>query len=94
VLALLEAMSLGLPSVASATAAHRAVMEDGQHGRLVPSRQPQALAEAVIELWHDAEQAARLGRAAGERASREFSLDRCLQQHLALLTQVQEQFVR
>jgi glycosyltransferase involved in cell wall biosynthesis len=94
VLALLEAMALGLPSVASSTAAHRAVIEDAQHGRLVPIGQPQVLADVIVELYQHGELAERLGRAGQQRVRGEFSFDRCLENHLALLAQVQEAFVR
>ncbi|HWC89819.1 MAG TPA: glycosyltransferase family 4 protein [Pirellulales bacterium] len=88
VLALLEAMSLGLPSVVTDTAAHRAVIENGQHGRLVPIGQPRVLAAAIADLCCQSNEAARLGRAARQRVQNEFSFDRCLDRHLTLLTEV------
>jgi len=88
VLALLEAMSLGLPVVATDTAAHRAVIENGQHGRLVPIGQPRALADAIADLCCPSDEATRLGREARQRVTREFSFDRCLDRHLALLAEV------
>jgi glycosyltransferase involved in cell wall biosynthesis len=92
VLALLEAMALGLPSVATDTAAHQAVIENGKHGRLVPIRQPRALAEAIDDLCRQHDEAARLGREARQRLKSEFSFDRCLDRHLALLAEVHERF--
>ena len=72
VLALLEAMALGLPSVVTDTAAHRAVIRNGDHGRLVPVAQPPALAAAIADIFCQADEAARLGREARGRRKASF----------------------
>jgi glycosyltransferase involved in cell wall biosynthesis len=83
-LALLEAMSLGLPLVATDIAANRALVADGVHGRLVPAGQPAKLAEAVIEAFCDASRAARWGEQARQRVAAEFALDHMVDRHLEL----------
>lgn len=63
-LTLIEAMASGLPIVSTATCGMRDVIRDGANGRLVPTRDPAALARATGELLDDADIRARLGRAA------------------------------
>ena len=47
---LLEAMAAGRPLVASDLPGYRSVVRDGEQGRLVPSGEPRALAEAIDTL--------------------------------------------
>ena len=83
-LALLEAMAAGLPVVASDIPGNRPLVTDGEQGLLVPPRDADALAAAIHRIWNEADLAARLGAAARDRAMSRFSLDRTLDQHLAL----------
>jgi len=83
-LALLEAMAAGLPVVASDIPGNRPLVSDGEQGLLVPPRDAAALAAAIDRIWNEADLAAQLGAAARDRAMSRFSLDRTLDQHLAL----------
>lgn len=83
-MALLEAMALGLPVVASDIAGNRALIRDGQHGRLVGPGDAAALAAAVIECRRNPRQAADWGRAARARVEAEFSVERMAGLHVAL----------
>jgi glycosyltransferase involved in cell wall biosynthesis len=49
----LDAQSLGVPVVATAVGGVPDIVEDGVTGRLVPARDPAALARAVIEALGD-----------------------------------------
>ena len=82
--ALLEAMAAGLPIVATDIPANRHLVADGQHGLLVPCRDPDALGAAIRRLLDDPELAARLGAAAAERAAGQFSLARMADEHVRL----------
>jgi glycosyltransferase involved in cell wall biosynthesis len=62
-LALLEAMGQGLPCVATNCCAMPELVQDGINGALVPRGDPDALAEALVALLTDTEQAAAMGRA-------------------------------
>ena len=73
---LLEAMRLGRPVVATAVGGTPEAVEHGVTGLLVPRRDPEALAKAVIELLLDPERRARMGRAAAERARTAFDEER------------------
>jgi glycosyltransferase involved in cell wall biosynthesis len=68
--ALLEAMAAGIPAVVTDAGGLPEVVEDGVHGRVVPRRDPAALAAAIVELLRDEGLRARMGRAARERARR------------------------
>jgi glycosyltransferase involved in cell wall biosynthesis len=69
-IALLEAMAMGLPVVATAVGGTPEVVTDGVEGRLVPARDPSALAAAIIEVVDDPAGRSRMGAAAAARASR------------------------
>ncbi|MDX1648590.1 MAG: glycosyltransferase family 4 protein [Myxococcota bacterium] len=68
-----EAMACGLPVIANAAGALPEVVgTDGEAGRLVPPRDPRALADAVADVLATPEKAARMGRAARARIERAF----------------------
>jgi glycosyltransferase involved in cell wall biosynthesis len=75
-LVLLEAMARGVPVVASRVSAIPEIVVDGQTGRLVPPRDPIALAEALAELVADRPGAAALGQAGRRRLDQQFTVDR------------------
>jgi glycosyltransferase involved in cell wall biosynthesis len=74
-LALLEAMALARPIVASAVGGIPEMIEHDVSGRLVPADDPEALAAAVIPLLRDPALRARLGAGARERLTTRFSLE-------------------
>lgn len=87
-LALLEAMSLGLPLVATDIPGNRVLVADGVHGRLVPPADPAKLAEAVISVFSHRQCAARWGEQARQRVAAEYSLDRMVDRHLELFGRI------
>jgi L-malate glycosyltransferase len=62
--ALLEFMAAGRPVVATRVGANAQVLEDGQHGLLVPSGHDEALANAIDQLVRDERLANRLADSA------------------------------
>ena len=74
-IALLEAMAIGLPVVATAVGGTPTAVTDGVEGRLVPSGQPDALAAAIGEVASEPERRASMGAAAALRV-RDFDIER------------------
>ena len=73
--AVLEAMSQGIPVIASRRELLPEIVVDGSTGRLVDER-PEALAEALVSLCREPEVWAARGKAARERALERFPIER------------------
>jgi len=69
----LEAMAAAKPVVASDLAGIPMAVSDGETGRLVPERDPAALATALADLLADRELAARMGAAGRARVERDLT---------------------
>jgi glycosyltransferase involved in cell wall biosynthesis len=65
---LVEAMALGRPVVATAVGGIPAVIADAECGRLIAPDDPEALADALVELGRDAGLREKLGEAGRQRA--------------------------
>ena len=70
--AVLEAMAMELPVVASRIGGIPEAVEDGVSGLLVPPGDPAAVAEAIAQILDDEAFAARLGEAGRRRVREEF----------------------
>jgi len=81
---LLEAMSSGLPVVATDVGGNPELVDDGRTGRLVPPADPQALAAAIREYVMDPEMAKRQGAAARRLAEQHFGLDVMVKSYMDL----------
>jgi len=66
-LSLIEAAACGRPIITTDTPGCRDVVRDGAEGRLVPVRESEAAAHALVELCRDADLRQRMGRAARAR---------------------------
>jgi glycosyltransferase involved in cell wall biosynthesis len=71
--AVLEAMALGRPIVASAVGGIPELIEDGVTGLLMAPNDPGALSDAIVRLLVDRDLGRRLGKAAALRARERFS---------------------
>jgi phosphatidylinositol alpha-mannosyltransferase len=67
-IALVEAMAVGRPVVATDIPGYREVLSNGVEGLAVPPRDPEALAAALVRVLAEPELAKRLGEAGRERA--------------------------
>jgi glycosyltransferase involved in cell wall biosynthesis len=76
-LTILEAMAARIPVVATRVGGTPEVV-DAASGTLVPSRNPQALAEAIGRLGRDAELRRAMGIAARRRVEERFTLERMI----------------
>lgn len=71
----LEAMASALPVLATRVGGNVELVEDGVTGRLVPARDPRALAQALLEDYNDRPAARARGKAAQSAVRRRFSLE-------------------
>jgi len=84
-LAVLEAMALGLPVVATRVAGHVDAVSDGVTGRLVATDEPRALADALVSLLGEPAAARRaLGEAGRRRVEQRFGAERMAAETAAL----------
>lgn len=82
--AVLEAMASGLPVVCTDAGGMREAVRDGIDGFVVPVRDVEAMAEALVTLARDPELRCRMGSAARQRVLEEFTLERQTREWRAL----------
>ena len=87
-IALLEAMAMGVPLVASSIPGNRRLVSDFTHGRLASPGDPAALARVIIEQWQDFDRAYQMSRSARNRAEHEFSIAAVSRRHLELFEEI------
>jgi glycosyltransferase involved in cell wall biosynthesis len=83
--AVMQAMAVGLPVVASDVPGLQNMVEDGATGLLVPGSDDAALASAIDRLWRSPDERARLGRAACAHARLRWSHDTMFRSYEAVL---------
>ena len=75
-IALLEAMSAGLPTIATKVEGMEEVITEGENGLLVPTGNTNALAEAIIKLLADIQLRRQMGIAAKAKVLGMYTVDR------------------
>ena len=81
---ILEAMATGLPVIATKVGGNGELVEAGVTGELVPSADPNALAQPMLAYARDPEAARTAGRNGRARIEREFSLEAMLGRYKGL----------
>jgi glycosyltransferase involved in cell wall biosynthesis len=89
-LSVLEAMALSRPVVASNVGGIPEMIEDGVTGLLVPPRDPEALAAAIVRLLSDHSLADMLGRAGHDLVHRRF----CIEQMVSAIEDIYDEGAR
>jgi glycosyltransferase involved in cell wall biosynthesis len=89
-IALLEAMGLGVPLVASSIPGNRRLISDFKHGRLASTHDHRAFAKVITEQWDNFDRAFHMSRAARSRILNEFSIAAVARKHLALFETILE----
>jgi glycosyltransferase involved in cell wall biosynthesis len=86
--AVIEAMCLGRPPVITDIPGPRGLVVDGESGRVVPPRDPAALAAAIDDLAADRDRARRMGEAARERIRTSFRHEETVRAFRALVEEL------
>lgn len=81
---ILESMAAGLPVVATRVGGNPEAIEDSVTGWLVPSRNPAAMAEKIVDLLDDPERAKSWGERGRNRVKEVFTIERMVERHLKL----------
>jgi glycosyltransferase involved in cell wall biosynthesis len=81
---ILEAMASGLPVAATRVGGNDELVAGGVTGTLVPSRNPEALAEVLARYVDDENLRREQGRAGRGRAEREFGLEAMVSRYLGV----------
>jgi glycosyltransferase involved in cell wall biosynthesis len=85
---LLDAMAFGVPVVATAAGGIPEAVIDGITGRLVPPRDPDALAAGLVEALEDPSLRAAWSRAGRQRFQQRFTADRMVEATLAVYAEL------
>lgn len=85
---ILEAMSCGLPVVATDVGGNAELVLPGQTGQLVPASCPRSLADALQDYVDDSDRVEDHGLAARRRVEREFSLSGMIDNYTQLYTEL------
>jgi glycosyltransferase involved in cell wall biosynthesis len=81
---LLEAASAGLPIVTTDVPGCREVVIDGENGYLIPTKNPEALAEAIEKLLNDKVLRREMGAKGRSLVEREFGIGKVVDETLSL----------
>ncbi len=87
-ISILEAMSIGLPIVATDVGGTGSIVRDGQNGLLVEARNADALANAMARLANNSELCRSLGESSSTLVRENWSLERMADKYLALYEDV------
>lgn len=87
-LAIVQAMGLGLPIIATNTGGIPEVVTTGKSGLLVEAGKPQALSDAILTLLRDHSKAKEMGKLAAEEAKIKFNLEDMVQETEGIYEQV------
>lgn len=78
--ALIEAMAIGRPIITTDVPGCRECVDDSINGLLVPAKNPEALADAILTLVNDEILCLRMGLKSREKMLAEMTLDKVIQQ--------------
>jgi len=83
-LVLLEAMACGLPVLATERSGAKECVTEGVDGFIVPSRNIDALADAIWWCYHHPDELAAMGKAARRKVEDQFTLEHYVERQIAM----------
>jgi glycosyltransferase involved in cell wall biosynthesis len=86
-LVILEAGACGVPVIATAVGGIPEIIDDGVHGRLIAPENPEALANAMVEVFGDPLKSRRYAENLRHKVLVEFTWDRVLNRYLQVAKQ-------
>ncbi|MCD6359292.1 MAG: glycosyltransferase [Armatimonadetes bacterium] len=81
---ILESMAAALPIVATNVGGNSEAVVNGVTGWLVPPKNPDAMAEKIVDLLHDPQKARSWGKQGRKRVNKKFTIERMVQEHIKL----------
>ena len=87
---LIEATAIGRPIITTNSIGCKDTVDDGVNGFLIPTKDVDALTEKLRILIDDANLRQKMGKAAREKAEKEFSLDVVIEKHLKIYNELIE----
>lgn len=84
-LSVMEAMAMGKPVVATNIRGCREEVKDGENGYLVPVRNPEKMAQAILKILKDDKLAENMGKNGQMRALQEFDEAKSLQKQIDII---------
>ncbi|MCX6649249.1 MAG: N-acetyl-alpha-D-glucosaminyl L-malate synthase BshA [Candidatus Bathyarchaeota archaeon] len=87
-LTLLEGMSTGLPMVSTKVGGVLEIIDDGKNGLLVPPKNPEELAQAILRLYKDQRLRGRLGERARKTVLKRYTAEKVVNQYLKIFEAV------
>jgi glycosyltransferase involved in cell wall biosynthesis len=89
-MALLEAQGAQIPVVATSVGAIPDVLQDGVTGILIPPKDPQAMAEAIIMILSDKKLASGIAQKGFDRVKDHFSSEKMASKYLSIYKELIE----
>jgi len=85
---ILEAMAVAKPVIGTRIGGIPEVIEEGLTGKIVPPRDPEAVAKAICELFEDKQRRTAMGCAGRTRVEREFQISKTVQSYERLYSEL------
>lgn len=79
--AILEAMAVGIPVIATSSGGNPELVEHDKTGILVPPKSPERLSEAMLKILKDQKQAFRMGEAGRRQIEKRFDMADCVHRY-------------
>jgi glycosyltransferase involved in cell wall biosynthesis len=87
----MEAMAMELPVIATNITGLPEIIDDGINGFLVPPRDPQALADKIVDLYNSQSKRTTFGKAARQTIEEKFNLKKNVARFEELLIQTHQE---